>query len=285
MNSAVRRATSPLAIRIPASASCDTSRAWTAPPEHEGRIQPGRSGPDYRDVDGGVLAWIALCHGDHLRHRASATQCRLTNEVAEYAMDVMSAEADRDIDATLATVGPRLRALRRERDMTLAQLAEATGITVSTLSRLESGLRRPALDLLLPVAQAYGVTIDDVIRGSVVRDPRVRPVAQRRHGMTFLPLTSEVGGLQAFKVIVPGANIKPTLRTHQGYEWLYVLSGSMRVRLADHDLTMGPGEAAEFDTRNPHWFGSADGRPVEILSLFSQEGERMHVRAAPARHS
>ncbi|MCU1689905.1 MAG: putative regulatory protein [Pseudonocardiales bacterium] len=191
--------------------------------------------------------------------------------------------SDPDIDATLAAVGPRLRALRRDRGMTLAQLADDTGITVSTLSRLESGLRRPALDLLLPIAQAYGVTIDDLVRGPNIRDPRVRPVPQRRHGITFLPLTNDAGGLQAFKMIMPARRTKPTLRTHPGYEWVYVLSGSLRLRIGDHDLTMGPGEAAEFDTRNPHWFGSADGKGVELLTLFSQEGERIHVRASPTR--
>lgn len=194
----------------------------------------------------------------------------------------MSDDIDPDVDATLAAVGPRLRALRQERGMTLAQLSDDTGITVSTLSRLESGLRRPALDLLLPVAQAYGVTLDDLVSGQTVRDPRVRPVPQRKGGVTFYPLTSDVNGLQAFKMIVTRTSIKPALRTHQGYEWLYVLSGLLRLRLADHDLTMGQGEAAEFDTRNPHWFGTADGHPVEIISLFSREGERMHVRAAPS---
>jgi transcriptional regulator with XRE-family HTH domain len=191
---------------------------------------------------------------------------------------------DADIDATLAAVGPRLRELRKQREMTLAHLADATGITVSTLSRLESGLRRPSLDLLLPIAQAHGVSIDDLVRGQTVRDPRVRPVPTRRHGMTFIPLTSDVGGLQAFKVILPGRRTTPQLRTHRGYEWLYVLSGSLRLRIGEHDLTMGPGEAAEFDTRNPHWFGTADGGRVELLTLFSHEGERLHVRATTGTH-
>lgn len=75
---------------------------------------------------------------------------------------------------------------------------------------------------------------------------------------------------------------EPDPRTHEGYEWLYVLDGRLRLVLADHDLVLGPGEAAEFDTRLPHWFTSADeGRPVEILSLFGRQGERMHVRAKP----
>jgi hypothetical protein len=61
-----------------------------------------------------------------------------------------------------------------------------------------------------------------------------------------------------------------------------VLHGRLRLILGEHDLVLPEGEAAEFDTRVPHWFGSADGRPVEFLSIFGRQGERMHVRARPA---
>ena len=71
----------------------------------------------------------------------------------------------------------------------------------------------------------------------------------------------------------------PELKTHHGYEWLYVLSGRMRVVMGEHDVVLGAGEVAEFDTRVPHWFGSADPAPAEILSLFGRQGERAHLRA------
>ncbi|SCE34540.1 Cupin domain-containing protein, partial [Streptomyces sp. Termitarium-T10T-6] len=75
----------------------------------------------------------------------------------------------------------------------------------------------------------------------------------------------------------------PEQRTHEGYEWLFVLSGKLRLLLAEHDLVLEPGEAAEFDTRLPHWFGPAEDERVEFLSLFGPQGERMHVRAKPRR--
>ena len=59
----------------------------------------------------------------------------------------------------------------------------------------------------------------------------------------------------------------------------------MRLILAGHDIAMAPGEAAEFDTRLPHWFGAAGDQPVEILSLLGKQGERIHVRAAPRRQA
>ncbi|HWM73447.1 MAG TPA: cupin domain-containing protein, partial [Nocardioides sp.] len=73
----------------------------------------------------------------------------------------------------------------------------------------------------------------------------------------------------------------PTTRTHDGYEWLYVLTGKLRLVLGDQDLVLGVGEAAEFDTQVPHWFGSTGEGPAEVLSIFGRPGERMHVRAAP----
>ncbi|MEU9559151.1 helix-turn-helix domain-containing protein [Streptomyces fumanus] len=186
-------------------------------------------------------------------------------------------------DDVLAGVGPRLRQLRKEREVTLAALAEATGISVSTLSRLESGLRKPSLELLLPIARAHQVPLDELVGAPPVGDPRVRSRPVQRHGRTYWPLTRQPGGLQAFKVLVPPRQEEPELQTHEGYEWLYVLSGRLRVVLGDHDLVIGAGEAVEFDTRVPHWFGAAGEGPAEFLSLFGPQGERMHVRARPAR--
>lgn len=182
----------------------------------------------------------------------------------------------------LDEVAPRLRRLRAERGLTLAALSEATGISKSTLSRLESGQRRPSLELLLPLAGAYQVALDDLVGAPEVGDPRVRLTPRTLpNGGTSVALTRSPGALQAYKMVIPDRGAEPELRTHEGYEWLYVLDGRLRIVLAEHDLVLGPGEAAEWDTRLPHWFGSADGRPVEILSLFGRQGERMHVRAKP----
>jgi transcriptional regulator with XRE-family HTH domain len=190
-----------------------------------------------------------------------------------------------DLDQALAAVGPRLRALRRRRRITLADLSAETGISVSTLSRLESGERRPALELLLPLAKAYGVTLDELVDAPPTGDPRIHLRPVDRHGMTMLPLTRRAGGIQAYKLIIPsdGRRTEPDPQTHEGYEWLYVLNGRLRFILGDQDLVLVPGEAAEFDTRVPHWFGAVGPEPVEFLSLFGRQGERAHLRAHPSR--
>lgn len=193
-------------------------------------------------------------------------------------------QEDPELEAVLTGVGPRLRRLRKDRGVTLAALSEATGISVSTLSRLESGGRRPSLELLLPIARAHEVPLDDLVGAPPVGDPRVRAKPIVHGSKTSLPLTGRPGGLQAYKVIQEAPCTEtPELRTHEGYEWLYVLNGRLRLRLAEHDLVLVPGEAAEFDTRLPHSFGPAGDEPVEFLSLFGPQGERMHVRAKPKR--
>lgn len=191
---------------------------------------------------------------------------------------------DEAVDRTLDAVGARLRQLRRRRDITLAELATETGISTSTLSRLEAGLRRPTLEQLLPLARAYGVTLDELVDAPPTGNPRInlRPIACR-DGSTILPLTRRPGGIQAYKFVLPTGDddAEPDLRTHEGYDWVYVLNGTLRLVLGEHDIRLRPGEAAEFDTATPHWFGATSAGPVEFLSLVGRQGERVHVRAAP----
>lgn len=182
---------------------------------------------------------------------------------------------------TIAAVGPRLRALRLRRSLTLVALSEATGISVSTLSRLESGQRKPTLELLLALAGAYEVTVDDLVGAPPAGDPRIvaKPISSR--GRTYYPLSRRPGGVQAFRTVVHAGSSgePPVMRTHEGYEWLYVLSGQLRVVFGETDLVLSPGEVVELDTRVPHFFGRATSDAVEFLSLFGKQGERMHVRA------
>jgi transcriptional regulator with XRE-family HTH domain len=185
-----------------------------------------------------------------------------------------------EIATVVADVGPRLRRLREQRGITLTALAAETGISKSTLSRLESGQRRPSLELLLPIAYVHGVPLDDLVGAPELGDPRIRLRPRARKGRVVVPLTQQPGG-HAWKVLIPPEKGERTLRTHHGYEWVYVLSGQLRLILAEHDITMGPGEVAEFDTRLPHWFGPAGEEPVEILSIHGSEGEPIRVRVSP----
>ena len=174
----------------------------------------------------------------------------------------------------------RLRELRRERGLTLQQVGERASIDVSTLSRLESGKRRLALDHIPGLAAALGVSTDELLGSSAPEDPRVRSVARSHDGLTVWPLTrrGSAGGLHAYKIhISPERRTPPDeLAVHEGHDWLYVLSGRLRLLLGEDDLTIDPGDAVEFTTWTPHWFGAAAG-PVELIMIVGREGERMHL--------
>ncbi|RVW11064.1 XRE family transcriptional regulator [Prescottella agglutinans] len=185
---------------------------------------------------------------------------------------------DGDVERIIDDIGPRLRRLRNDRGLTLECLSAETGISVSALSRLESGKRRPTLDLLIPLARAHRVAIEQLIAAPATGDPRVHftPIRKRR-GTTLVPLTQFPGRVQVFKEVL--APREPNLVTHAGYEWLYVLAGELRLILGDREFLLRPGEVAEFDTTEPHWFGPADEKAVEILHLFGPRGEQAVVRA------
>lgn len=190
-------------------------------------------------------------------------------------------------DQTLDTVGLRLKHLRLRRDITLTTLADETGISTSTLSRLEAGLRRPTLEQLLPLARYYGVTLDSLVDAPRTANPRIdlRPMSCT-DGSIIIPLTRRPGGIQAYKFVLPTGSddTTPDLRSHEGFDWAYVLNGTLRLVLGDQDLLLQAGEAAEFDTRTPHWFGATSAGPVEYLSLVGRQGQRAHVRATDNEH-
>jgi transcriptional regulator with XRE-family HTH domain len=186
-----------------------------------------------------------------------------------------------EIPAAIATaldqVGGRLRRIRTQRRLTLTAVADSTGISKSTLSRLETGQRRPTLELLLALSQAYRVPLDDLVGAPEVGDPRIRLKPGRVKGRTVIPLTRQPDGTQAWKILIPTTQATPKPRAHDGFEWIYVLSGRMRLVLGDRDEVLGPGEVATFDTQVPHWFGSTGAEPAEILSIFGRPGERTRV--------
>lgn len=192
-------------------------------------------------------------------------------------MDDSSAQA---IATALDQVGGRLRGARLRRGLTLVHVSATTGISKSTLSRLETGQRRPTLELLLALSHAYRVPLDDLVAAPEEGDVRLRLKPGHVKGRTVIPLTRQPGAMQAWKIVVPTGASVPQPRTHEGSEWLLVLSGRIRLVLGEKDWVLGPGEVVSFDTSELHWFGSTGDEPAEILSIFARPGERMLDRSA-----
>ena len=176
----------------------------------------------------------------------------------------------------------RLRELRSERNLTLQQVAARASIDLSTLSRLEAGKRRLALDHIPRLAAALGVSTDELLSSGPPQDPRVRSQPRRFDGMTMWPLSrrGSAGGVHAYKVNISARRRTPpepdALHVHEGHDWVYVISGKLRLVLGADDFTIKPGETVEFSTWTPHWFGAVDG-PVEAIMIFGPQGERLHL--------
>lgn len=179
-----------------------------------------------------------------------------------------------------ARVRRRLRELRSERGLTLEAVATRAGLDVSTLSRLESGKRRIALDHLPGLAAALGVSTDELMRAPRAQDPRIRGRPRTFDGLTMWSLThgGPAGGLHAFKIRISAERRDPPREwaVHEGQDWMYVLDGRMRLVLGERDFVVEPGEAVEFSTWTPHWFGAVEG-PVELIAILGPHGERMHL--------
>jgi transcriptional regulator with XRE-family HTH domain len=191
-------------------------------------------------------------------------------------MQAKSSQAD-DVDARVRL---RLRQLRAQHGLTLEDVATRSNIDVSTLSRLESGKRRLALDHLPRLAAALSVTTDELLQSSEAEDPRVKRSSHTSHNVTYWPLTRQgpAGGLHAFKLRVSARRRTPPaqLPVHEGHDWMYILSGQMRLILGQRDFAIKSGEAVEFSTWTPHWFGAVKG-PVEAIAIFGPHGERLHL--------
>ena len=175
----------------------------------------------------------------------------------------------------------RLRSLRLARGWTLDELARRSLIGASTISRIETGHRRLAIDNLAQLARALETTVDEVLADDSGGDVVIRPTRSHHgNGAVYWPLTrdQDPSGRIVAKMRIPASKQTPEPRIHPGREWLYVLKGTVRLFLGEREHLGQAGEVAEFDTMTPHWIAGY-GSPVEILTIFDHHGEKAHLGA------
>jgi transcriptional regulator with XRE-family HTH domain len=189
---------------------------------------------------------------------------------------------DGDLDGL---VRKRIRGLRVARGWSLDDLAARCYLSPPTLSRIETGHRRIALDQLAPIARALGTTLDQLVESVDDDDVVIRPQRDVVRGVTTWMLTREPGphGISVAKMRV--TKPEPRGRTgelgvHPGRDWFTVLSGTVVLLLGERTILVEAGQAAEFSTMIPHAFG-AHGGPAEILCIFDHDGQRTHLQPSP----
>ena len=184
-----------------------------------------------------------------------------------------------DVSEIERVVRTRLRSLRNALGLSLDDLAARTSLSPSTISRVETGKRTISLDILLPLAAAMGVDLDELLDVRGDDDVVIRPTPGSSGDRTIWMLSRPTGSTTAVKL-----RLEPTTRTeqqrvHPGHDWFFVISGQVRLLLGDREITVQAGEAAEFGTMTPHAVTAVDG-PAELIMIFDRDGQRAHVHRA-----
>ena len=187
---------------------------------------------------------------------------------------VLRMKQDADLDAL---VRQRIRGLRTSLGWSLDELAARSYLSPSTLSRIETGHRRIALDQLTPIARALGTTLDQLVESDDDADVVIRPLRDEARGMTtwLLSRTGAPRGMTIAKLRVT-RKVPDRLRVHPGRDWFTVLSGTIVLRLGERTILVRAGEAAEFSTMEPHAFGVRE-EAAEMLCILDHDGTRTHL--------
>jgi transcriptional regulator with XRE-family HTH domain len=178
-----------------------------------------------------------------------------------------------DIDAL---VRARLRAIRTSAGWSLDEIARRSHLSASTVSRIETGRRTISLDVLLPLARALAVHLDDLLDTTSSDDIVIRPEPAGRDGATVWALSRPSSPTAAIKLRLEPSTRQPEQRVHPGYDWLFVLDGRVLLLLGERRIMVEAGEAAEFATMTPHAVAALDG-PAELLMLFDRDGRGVHL--------
>lgn len=183
-------------------------------------------------------------------------------------------------DSLEDTVRRRLRTLRQARGWTIEELARRADMGPSTISRLETGRRRLAIDHLVTLARALDTTVDELLVADEDDDVVIRPMRDEANGQTFWLLTrpDDPSGRVVAKMRTPARKRPPEPRVHPGRDWFYVLEGTVRLQLGSREILVKAGQAAGFNTMTPHSM-TGHGGPAELLTILDHHGERAHLHS------
>ena len=175
-----------------------------------------------------------------------------------------------------ALVRVRLRAIRTSAGWSLDEIARRSHLSASTISRIETGRRTISLDVLVPLARALAVDLDDLLDTTTTADVVIRPEPAVSAGATTWALSRPTSAMAAIKLRLEPAERRPEQRVHPGHDWLFVLAGRVLLLLGDRRIVVETGEAAEFATMTPHAVAALDG-PAELLMVFDRDGRGVHA--------
>jgi transcriptional regulator with XRE-family HTH domain len=174
-------------------------------------------------------------------------------------------------------IGSRLRQTRKDLELSLADLAKRSGVSIGTLSQLERGLGSPSLRTIERIGQALGVPIywlldaqgrgDEAADSVVVRSGQGIALTVTEEGMEktlITPRSFEPMQLMTVKM-EPGSKSSPGYFRHDGIDVGHVLSGSLHIEVDGRLYVLSSGDTFAFDSHLPHRFENRGGSRAEVL--------------------
>lgn len=173
-------------------------------------------------------------------------------------------------------IGGRLRQLRRERRLSLEELAARTGLSIGFLSQIERGLSSPTLRVLAGVADALGVAISELFPAklphadatTIVRRAERSELQLWRSGISKQLLTPHADGSKLNLYLVemePGASTGDELYIHNGEEAGLVLGGTMLLSVESESWVLQEGDSFRFLSSRPHRFANGHDGVTRVL--------------------
>lgn len=173
-------------------------------------------------------------------------------------------------------VSVHLRRMRLQQGLTLDQLAQAAGLTRSYLSKVERGLNAPSITVGLQLAQALGVTVEQLFeRGAAQGAVTITRARERRAGEAAQLVSGPIDGgrLSAFVLQPARVRMRNPAGHHRGEELVYVLSGAVELELPDLCERLEAGDSAHFDSSIPHRItsvGEVEARLLAVIAPFAE---------------
>ena len=189
---------------------------------------------------------------------------------------------DQDQEST-DEIGRRLKSLRREKGLSLEELAEQTGFEARLLAKIEAAEVYPQLGTMIKLSKALDAAFGQIISGAGNRPWAITRMKDRK---TVLRSTTGSGEqhIYAYKGLAPevkGRSMEPLIvqlqespekevSCHDGEEFIYVLRGTVLLELASDRYELEPGDSAYYLSNTPHWLAAKQNTATILAVLYSK---------------
>lgn len=180
------------------------------------------------------------------------------------------------MEQVIAAIGPKIHQLRKQKNLSLQQLAERAGISAAAIHRIERNGMVPTIATLMKIAAALNRSVayfvdedtDDSRQAILVRADDRKRVYTSKGGLDLAGISGPYGRFfmaGAMAVVEPGASSGERPMEHPGEELVFVLAGTLHFEVDADEFSLGPGDALHFRTDRPHRWWNSGTRPAQAL--------------------